>query len=79
MDEVIKLLKTPQAKTFGWLISIVTVAAIGSIVYNRYMTNRILGQQSKINKFIIKDWKKKFTPEEVKQVETEISNSDFIN
>lgn len=51
MNELINLLKSPQFKAFGWVVTGCVVVAVGGYVYQQYMSTAVIRQNYYINKF----------------------------
>lgn len=63
MNEL-NLLNSKIFKSFGALATLAIIGGAVALIYNRYISNKVLTQQSKINKYILEDWKRK-TPNEI--------------
>lgn len=69
-QDVLTLLKSREFKQFSWFIGIGVVVVVGSTVYNRYYSNKVLSQQSKINKYVLANWKNQFSTANQQVIET---------
>lgn len=65
--EILELFRTREFRAFKWFIVAGVVIVVGSTAYNKYITNKVLSQQGKINRYILKSWKDKY-PEAVQEV-----------
>lgn len=73
-SEIIKLLKSPEAKSFGALVGIAIVVGVGAMVWRNYLQTKVLYQQTKINKYVLKKYRAEFTPAEQKIIEEKVEN-----
>lgn len=76
-SEIIKFLQSKEVKAFGALVGIALVAAGISMVFRNILTNKVLYQQSQINKYILDGYRQKKTPAEQKKIETSETIQQF--